>query len=150
VFDGLEPGDYRIEVRGKGYEDGMYPELVELEPDMVESFTTPWLYQLSGIEETPAPKRTTEVLFEAWPNLLTNSATVRWQVAMAGHVTVQVVDNAGRVVAVLQNGPQNAGLHSATWDGRDSDGRRVANGTYFYHLNAPGAFGIQKTVVLAK
>ncbi len=150
VFEDLLPGDYRIEVSGKGYEDGMYPELVELELDEVESFTTPWLYQLSGIEETPAPKRATEVLFEAWPNLLTSSATVRWQVPMAGHVTVRVVDNAGRIVAVLQSGQQNAGLYSATWDGRDSAGRRIANGTYFYHLNAPGALGIQKTVVLAK
>ena len=128
----------------------MYPELVELELDEVESFTAPWMYRLSGIEETPAPKRATEVLFEAWPNLLTSSATVRWQVPMAGHVTVQVVDNAGRIVAVLQNGQQNAGLYSATWNGRDSAGRRIANGTYFYHLNAPGAFGIRKTVVLAK
>lgn len=150
VLEGLEPGDYRIEVSGRGYEDGMYPELLELEPDMVESFTTPWMYQLSGIEESPAPKRAADVLFEARPNLLTSSATVRWQVPMAGHVTVQVVDNTGRVVTVLHSGQQNAGQYSATWDGRDGAGRRVANGTYFYHLNAPGAFGIQKTVLLAK
>jgi hypothetical protein len=47
-----------------------------------------------------------------------------------------VFDALGRRVRTLLQGTLNAGTHQARWDGRDRQGRPVASGTYFYHLQA--------------
>jgi flagellar basal-body rod modification protein FlgD len=59
----------------------------------------------------------------------------------AAAVTVDVVDVAGNLVRRITTGPVAAGAQSADWDGRDSAGRGVTPGTYFYHVTAAGAAG---------
>jgi len=47
----------------------------------------------------------------------------------------------GRLVRRLVEGPQTAGIHTATWDGRDDAGRRASAGIYYYRLQtAEGRF----------
>ena len=42
----------------------------------------------------------------------------------------------GQEIAVLHDGPQEAGIHTVSWDGRDEDGLRVSSGVYFYRLRS--------------
>ena len=49
-------------------------------------------------------------------------------------VRVTVYDQQGRRVHTLLAGEQPAGRRLVEWDGRDSDGRRVASGLYFVRL----------------
>jgi hypothetical protein len=52
-------------------------------------------------------------------------------------------------VRVLEDGAiRDAGPHTATWDGRDATGRRVAPGIYFYVLNAAGEIARERTILL--
>jgi protocatechuate 3,4-dioxygenase beta subunit len=150
VFEGIEPGDYRIEVSITGYGNEMYPDLVIVDPDEVESFTTPWMYPLSGVEESPEPGRVARTEMAVGPNPFSRTTTVRWQVPVSGHVSLRVTDVSGRVVVTLQDGHMGAGSYSAVWDGTDSQSRRVVNGVYFYHLDAAGARAIEKVVLVAR
>jgi len=59
--------------------------------------------------------------------------------AAASRVEVAVFDLSGRRVATLADGEQASGVHSVTWDGRDSAGRDVAAGVYFARLSWDGA-----------
>ncbi len=52
---------------------------------------------------------------------------------------VSVYDVSGRRVRQLASGAYDAGLHTASWDGRDAAGRAVPSGIYF--LRAAGAGG---------
>ncbi len=53
-------------------------------------------------------------------------------------MTLRIYDVSGTLVRTLLDGPQTAGQKSVTWNGKDSRGRSVASGVYFYRLQAPG------------
>jgi flagellar hook assembly protein FlgD len=53
-------------------------------------------------------------------------------------VKLEVFDVAGRTVAVPVDEVQTAGVHAAVWNGRDSGGRDVAVGIYFYRVTFGG------------
>jgi flagellar hook assembly protein FlgD len=52
------------------------------------------------------------------------------------------------LVRELVTGVLPAGPHERTWDGRDGAGRRVASGTYFVKLEAPGFVASQRVVLI--
>ena len=54
----------------------------------------------------------------------------------ADGVTLNVYDSAGALVKTQTYGSQPAGSMTLTWDGTDSTGNQVANGTYSYSVNA--------------
>jgi protocatechuate 3,4-dioxygenase beta subunit len=149
LFAALEPGDYRIQVSASGYATGVYAGLAVLEPGQVEAFTTPWVYPLNGVADLPvqSPARAE---MSVGPNPFRTAATVRWMVPVGGQVSLRVVDKSGRVVTTLQSGIQAAGRYSASWNGTDANGRRVASGVYFYRLDAPGVTGIEKVVLVTE
>ncbi|MCX6844766.1 MAG: T9SS type A sorting domain-containing protein, partial [candidate division WOR-3 bacterium] len=81
------------------------------------------------------------------PNPLRSRATLAYSVPVAGRVSVQVYDAAGRVVRELVSQNVDAGRYSVTWDGRASDGKRVPEGVYFCKLATPAGTRQQKLVV---
>ena len=58
--------------------------------------------------------------------------------ATAGEVRVGIFDVAGRRVATLVAGHQEAGRHSVTWNGTDDSGRALSSGVYFARLETAG------------
>lgn len=54
----------------------------------------------------------------------------------ADDVTIKIFTLAGRLIAVLEHAPGNAGFNRAPWNGRDADGEILANGVYLYKLIA--------------
>jgi len=58
-----------------------------------------------------------------------------------------VYDVTGRTVRTLANGHQQAGNYSVGWDAKDSRGRQVPRGVYFYRLDTPGFRAVKKAVV---
>lgn len=60
----------------------------------------------------------------------------------AQRVTVTIFDASGRTVRTLELGSQAAGLRQFTWDGRDSQGRTVADGSYSYQVRAVDGKGV--------
>ena len=82
------------------------------------------------------------------PNPFRPRTTIPFRLETAAHAVLEIVDPAGRRVARLVDGERSAGTHVATWDGRDSAGRRVASGVYFYRLAARGAVESRRMVLL--
>ena len=78
------------------------------------------------------------------PNPFNPQTTIEYALAADGPVRLEVFSVDGRRVAVLVDGPQAAGSHSATWQGRDSAGRAVASGTYMYRLTHARRRGAQR------
>lgn len=150
LFDNLEPGDYRVTVTASGYTEEVYPELVVVEASDIVSFTSPAVYPLTGVEEAPAKDPAVAGRLVAEPSLVITSGRISWQVPVAGHVTVKVLDNSGRVVRTIQDGYQNSGRYSAVWDRSNDRGEQIANGVYFYRLDAPTCQDVQKVVVASR
>ena len=103
-----------------------------------------------GVEEGPvkrgAPQAIT--LSEGRPNPFTLSTSVRYEIALAGDVSLAVYDATGRIVRKLVDENLPAGVYSAAWDGRDSAGAPVPSGVYFYRLASGGHDLTTKTVLM--
>ncbi len=85
----------------------------------------------------------------AAPNPFNPSTTLRFEVAAAGAVTVEVCDLRGRVVRTLADRVMAAGPAQVAWDGRDDRGAALPSGIYLARVNAGGA-GSTTKLVLAK
>ncbi len=74
-------------------------------------------------------------LGDASPNPFNPSTKISFAVPTGGsQVSLAIFDLQGRHVKTLVSGSLNGGQHSVTWNGDDTDGRRVASGLYFYRL----------------
>jgi hypothetical protein len=81
------------------------------------------------------------------PNPFRDRTQISYALPTSGNVNLRVYDVMGRTVRTLANGHQKAGSYSVTWDSKDSRGRQVARGVYFYRLDTPGFRSVKKAVV---
>jgi flagellar hook assembly protein FlgD len=63
-------------------------------------------------------------------------------------VKVVVYNLSGAEIATLVNQSMSPGNYRAVWNGRTDDGRTVASGVYFYHLQAEGFTATKKMTLL--
>ena len=59
-----------------------------------------------------------------------------------------VYDTAGRLVRQLLNGELAAGPQMLEWDGRDSLGRTVSSGRYFFRIRADDVETVRSVTVV--
>jgi hypothetical protein len=87
-------------------------------------------------------------LFQNVPNPFAGSTTIRYALPSEGRPKLEVFDVTGRLVAVLVDEPQSAGLKSVTWNGTDSRGRELPAGIYFYRLSTGSDARTMKMLLL--
>ena len=83
------------------------------------------------------------------PNPFNPSTVIGYQLSEAGLVRLAISNLLGQEVRVLVNERRDAGSFSATWDGTDALGRRVASGVYLYRIQA-GEFSASRRMLLLK
>jgi hypothetical protein len=82
------------------------------------------------------------------PNPFTTVATLSYELPWSDHVRLRVYDAAGRAVATLADGPQEAGSHSLRWNGRGDSGAMVPAGVYLVGIEVRGVEATRKIVLL--
>jgi hypothetical protein len=92
-----------------------------------------------SIPDPPPPHEVPAVDFLATPspNPSRDLATIHFGLARAGQVNLELFDVTGRRVQTLIKSALPPGPHTATWNGRDSNGNHVGNGVYFVRLTTP-------------
>jgi len=68
----------------------------------------------------------------------------------ADKITVNVKDRSGNVVQSLDMGAQSKGIHEFDWNGKNADGKTVADGQYSFELVATAAGQTAQSVTLTK
>lgn len=111
-------------------------------PDDSERATT-------GVEIAPEVPELSE-LGSAWPNPIQGDLRVRFAVGRleSQPIRISVFDVRGRRVVRLVDSALDPGWREVQWDGRDSDGSRVAAGVYFLRFEAGGVRETRKIVRL--
>lgn len=99
-------------------------------------------YAVTSVKEETSPASFT--LKNNYPNPFNPSTTIEYEVMNAGMVTLTVYNVLGQVVAVLQNGYQQAGVYTVQFDGTG-----LTSGVYIYELTA-GSTKITKKMILNK
>lgn len=102
-------------------------------------------------------------LGQSYPNPTRGIASFEYELGKAEKVRVRVYNVAGQLVRTLVDsgepvgGPDkqhrdlrfaSTGRHIVTWDGKDSSGKNVRSGTYFYCLEAGDRKAVRKMVVI--
>jgi len=87
-----------------------------------------------------------------YPNPFNPVVQISYSVpSTGGRVVLAVYDAQGALVRTLINEDRSAGIHQASWDGRDDDGVTLASGVYFVRLQPPdGSRAISRKAVLLK
>ena len=99
---------------------------------------------MTGVGDLPAAFD----LGHNYPNPFNPSTTIKFAVPTAGHVSLTVYDLAGRLVRTLIDGDLTAANHAVVWDGRNTSGRQVASGTYYYRLTTTGFDQTRKMMLI--
>jgi hypothetical protein len=87
----------------------------------------------SDVEDTPLPPTSS---LRAHPNPFNPHTTLRFELAAASVVRLELFAVDGRRVRTLLSAPLAAGPHFKVWDGRDDRGNAVASGSYVARLQA--------------
>lgn len=82
------------------------------------------------------------------PNPLGRATRIEYSLPRKSKVKLLIHDQSGKLVRTLENAERPAGKYLARWDARDSRGRLVADGTYYYVLDAGGDRAAKKMVVV--
>ena len=121
-------------------------------PDYTKAY---WEFQVSDGVATllPSPVDETEfvsalLLEQNTPNPFNPSTTIGFTVGSPGNVQLRILDIKGRVVRRILSRFFESGRYDAEWNGRDSQGERVASGVYFSVLEQSGEVLTRKMVVL--
>ncbi len=88
---------------------------------------------LTGVEEI-ATLPTSISLAQNYPNPFNPETSIAYQLPKDAHVSLQIYNLTGQVIATLVNGKKPVGHHNALWNGRDEAGRQLPSGVYFYRL----------------
>jgi hypothetical protein len=72
----------------------------------------------------------------SYPNPFREETVIRFESKAQGRVSLEVYNINGQIINRLLDGQISAGVHEVRWDGSNSSGIRVAEGMYFYRLQA--------------
>ncbi len=110
-----------------------------------------WKYSNSTVSVGEKRSRITPNVFsmeQNYPNPFNPGTEIRYQIPFPQKVELAVYDTKGRLIRMLVNSFQAAGIYSRKWDGRDGHGLRAASGIYFYHLRVGSSFAIRHKMAL--
>jgi hypothetical protein len=82
------------------------------------------------------------------PNPFRGTTTIRCDLPRPAAFRLAIYDIAGRMVALLADGREEAGRCSRTWDGRNQTGRKLSPGVYLARITAGDASSTRKLVLL--
>jgi len=88
-------------------------------------------------------------LRQNYPNPFNPSTVLEYEIPQNGWVSLEIYNVLGQKVRQLLADHLERGHHRITWDGKDDNGEDLANGVYFYRLQA-GEFTETKKMILLK
>lgn len=83
-----------------------------------------------------------------YPNPFNPTTTINFNLATAGHVTLEVYNIKGEKVRTLVDTELPASEHSVVWDGKDNNNKSVSSGVYFYKMKAADYTSSKKMILL--
>ena len=87
-------------------------------------------------------------LLDNYPNPFNPTTTIGYTLPEAGQVSLDIYNLLGQHVRSLVNEDQAAGTHRIVWDGKDSSGKSLGSGVYFYQLRTNRAVTVKRMVLV--
>jgi hypothetical protein len=103
---------------------------------------------LTGVQNELIPFETE--LLKNFPNPFNPETIIYYQLPENSEVNLSIYNIKGQKVKTLANKVIPVGEHSVIWNGRDSNGKRVSSGIYFYKLKVNGKSEAVRRCLLLK
>nr|MCS5612747.1 T9SS type A sorting domain-containing protein [Candidatus Poribacteria bacterium] len=111
----------------------------------------PWFDYVGGAsiesDESLIPNKF--ALFDNYPNPFNPTTQIAVDLPEAAFTELTVWNIMGQKVVTLHSGELNAGRHSISFDGRDTNGKQLTSGMYIYRVKA-GKYNAAKKMTLMK
>jgi hypothetical protein len=88
-------------------------------------------------------------LSQNYPNPFNPETNIKYQLTKSSQVRLTIYNQLGQEVATLVNELQNAGVKSVVWNGKNSFGKQVSSGVYYFRIVA-GDFVQSRKMMLLK
>ncbi len=98
---------------------------------------------ITSVKSNKSSRVTDFSLHQNYPNPFNPSTTIRFNLAKAGHVTMNIYDVNGRLVANLLDSDKQAGAHEIVWNANG-----LASGVYLYSLERNGIITMRKMLLV--
>ena len=102
----------------------------------------------AGYADSTAPPADAVELRQNTPNPFNPHTVITYHIPGPCRVRLEVFDAAGRRVKILADRTRSSGDYSVNWDGRDSQGRQVASGHYFYRMRTERGALTRRLIVI--
>lgn len=111
-----------------------------------------WIGIASGVddEETEIAVPRTSELMQNYPNPFNPITTIRYELAQADNVSLNVYDSTGRLIKTLVDEKQASGYYRVSWNGKNEAGREVPAGIYIYRLETTDGYEETRKMILLK
>ena len=137
---GSEPGTNTVSATVEGLEPRIFTATGQESP-FVSLFDLFGGGKLVALPDSPQ-------LAQNAPNPFNSQTVLSYFLLEPGPARLEVFALTGQRVAVLHQGPQQAGYHRLHWDGWDDAGHPLASGTYLYRLVADEVVLTRKLILL--
>jgi hypothetical protein len=103
----------------------------------------------TNVKEANSSRVTAFKLFQNYPNPFNSSTIIKFYVGTCNYTSLRIYDILGREVVILVNGIQNPGMHTVSWDGKNSAGWKIGSGVYFCRFKGDAGFvNTMKIIIL--
>jgi len=104
---------------------------------------------IPGVSEIPGEVAVATIGFAPTMNPVKDFVSISYAIDTPANVTLKVYDHSGRLVRILvDNRAEAEGTRTVHWNGKDDNGRHVANGVYFFTLEAAGQTATHKVTLV--
>ncbi len=93
----------------------------------------------------PSPEKVT---LSNYPNPFNPTTTISYALPYEDNISLCIYNVKGQLVKQLVEGKQPEGYYDVLWNGKDSVGRKVASGIYYYRINTCGKTLHKKMLML--
>lgn len=102
-----------------------------------------------GGGDTP-PMQNHARLLDAYPNPFSTSTTLKIDLGKQAQTKLEIFNLRGEKVATICDATLGEGIHSFQWQGRDQQGRTLANGVYLMRMTTPMGKSYKKINLIQK
>jgi len=133
---------------GNTYENWDFDEIWEADEDHSANYGYPFLRGSFVSVEDEMVVFDDGFSVRNYPNPFNPSTTIRFLLAEAGQVKIDIFNIRGQRIKSLANDHYNIGVYDIIWDGTDDSGQSVTSGMYFYRTITPQGEQTNKMLLL--
>jgi N-acetylmuramoyl-L-alanine amidase len=87
-------------------------------------------------------------LYQNYPNPFNSTTIIPFNLPKRSHFSIKIYSTTGQEIIELYNGILNAGKRSIVWNGKNSTGKPVPSGTYFYVFRSRNVIHSKKLTII--